>query len=417
MNNDLNGLLLQINQQILASRSHTENLEAIAAELEKIRSQSSSITALNNQVSTLPKSINIEQVVQEIKQLPEDWHQSGSVSHAVLDAIVKHIDHRKIYHSMETGAGKSTLLFSHISRDHKVFSLDAGNSLSVVLNSPLLNSGTIELIEGPSQVTLAAYTFKNKLQLAFLDGPHGFPFPDMEYYRIYPYLEENALLIIDDIQIPTIHHLYEFLLEEAMFSLIEVVENSAFFMRTGAPVFTTNEDGWWLQNYNKARFPIDLINWEDEQKLHNEIVNQHQEVTSRIEFGAGFHIDEGQFRWLTDEAHLIVGAALLSKPYKFHFQLACFSADAYPQFPFESRVFIDDKETHLMEFDADYKKVSIDLELPVSKKDVDIKIFSTQCFIPAEQGLGDTRRLAIQFSQFSAQPSTPTFSVRTRIGY
>jgi len=39
---------------------------------------------------------------------------------------------------------------------------------------------------------------------------HGYPFPEMEYYFIYPHLEENALLIVDDIHIQNIYNLFIF---------------------------------------------------------------------------------------------------------------------------------------------------------------------------------------------------------------
>jgi hypothetical protein len=31
---------------------------------------------------------------------------------------------------------------------------------------------------------------------------------------------------------------------------------TAIFRRTGAPLFDPHADGWWLQSYNKKRFPI-----------------------------------------------------------------------------------------------------------------------------------------------------------------
>jgi hypothetical protein len=92
------------------------------------------------------------------------------------------------------------------------------------------------------------------LQLALIDGPHGYPFPDMEYYYLYPHLDEGALLIIDDIHIATIGHLFDFLKEDEMFRLIEVVDKTAFFERTAAPIFDPYQDGWWMQNYNTRRF-------------------------------------------------------------------------------------------------------------------------------------------------------------------
>jgi hypothetical protein len=37
-----------------------------------------------------------------------------------------------------------------------------------------------------------------------------------------------------------------------MFELIQVVERTAFFRRTTAPVLDPFGDGWWLQSYNRA---------------------------------------------------------------------------------------------------------------------------------------------------------------------
>ena len=198
----------------------------------------------------------IPRLVQQIADLPADWHAAGTVSSSVLDAIVRHTQNQQVCHSLETGAGKTTLLFSHLSGDHKVFAKENENrSITVVLKSPLLRSETVEFIEGPTQLTLPRYDFhpEQKLQVALLDGPHGYPFPDLEYYYVYPHLDTGALLIVDDIQIPTINRMFEFLREDAMFEFLEVVGNTGFLRRTDAPVFAPLGDGWWTQNFNTSR--------------------------------------------------------------------------------------------------------------------------------------------------------------------
>jgi Methyltransferase domain len=205
--------------------------------------------------------LTIDRVLEEVQRLPEDWHIGGTVTSATLQAIVKNVADLDVSHSMETGSGRTTLLFSHLSRDHKVFAVnDYGDtdtkSITAVQASPLFNGTTVEFIEGPTQRTLPQYQFKHAFQVACIDGPHGFPFPAIEYYYIYPHLEENALLILDDIHIPTIRHMFDFLKEDEMFALIEVVDTTAFFKRTSAPTFDPFLDGWWLQAYNKKRFPV-----------------------------------------------------------------------------------------------------------------------------------------------------------------
>ena len=193
-------------------------------------------------------------LLHEVTRVAQGLHTAGTFSAAVLQAIVRHTE-APVAHSAETGSGASTLLFSHMSADHTVFALDAGtNSVRGVQSSPLLRRDTVTFVEGPTQVTLPQHAFRELLSLALIDGPHGYPFPDLEYYYLYPHLAPHALLIVDDIHIPTITNLFEFLVADEMFELREVVETTAFFRRTTAPTFPPTGDGWWEQRYNKRAF-------------------------------------------------------------------------------------------------------------------------------------------------------------------
>lgn len=194
-------------------------------------------------------------LLDEIAALPAEWHSAGMLSLPVLRRIVTLTAGRGVKASAETGAGKSTLLLSHLSRKHHVFALDYGNSLTNVRSSPLLRSETVTFVEGATQTTLRSYEFTDDFDLVLIDGPHGYPFPDMEYWYFYPHIAEGGLLILDDIHIPTIHNLFSFLKEERMFDYKGTVGTTAFFVRNAAPLFAPYEDGWWLQNYNKKRFP------------------------------------------------------------------------------------------------------------------------------------------------------------------
>ena len=193
----------------------------------------------------------------EIIQAAPSLHRAGTFSSRALEAIFVHASRSKISYSAETGSGASTLLFSHLSTRHTVFALDDGTeSIRAVQTSPLLRSGVVTFIEGPSQLTLPSHHFEGKLQLALIDGPHAYPFPDLEYYYIYEHLDENALLILDDIHIRSVSNLFEFLRADDMFDLTEVVESTAFFRRTSAPTFPRLGDGWWTQGYNRRDFEV-----------------------------------------------------------------------------------------------------------------------------------------------------------------
>jgi len=192
-----------------------------------------------------------QEVLKEILQVKAVLHGAGTVSGDALKALARHAGSRTIRRSVETGCGATTLLLSHLSEHHTVFTLDAGGSVGNVRRSPLLRQGVVTFVEGPSQQMLPQYHFGHKLQLAVIDGPHAYPFPDLEYYFLYPHLERGALLVVDDIHIKSINNLFRFLRSDEMFRLDEVVRATAFFTRTDAPTFDPTGDGWREQRYNR----------------------------------------------------------------------------------------------------------------------------------------------------------------------
>jgi len=205
---------------------------------------------------------SIAEVLKGLAGLPADWHGAGCLEMPNLEGLARHASARTIRRSVETGTGKSTLLLSHLSEHHLCFSLDDAQHLQGTLSleraasSSLLKPDVVEFVVGPSQQTLMAHTFTEPVQLAFIDGPHGYPFPELEYFKLYPHVETGGLLVVDDIHIPTIRNLFNFLREDPMWCLLETVGKTAFFERTDAPTFSPHGDGWWLQPYNKRRFPI-----------------------------------------------------------------------------------------------------------------------------------------------------------------
>jgi hypothetical protein len=188
-----------------------------------------------------------------------------NMSPRVLRAIARHAEGRDIRRSVETGAGGSTLLFSHLSARHTAFTVQGDGAIITRITSSLLfRSEGSDFVEGPTQRTLPLHVFDQPLDSVLIDGPHAFPFPQLEYFYLYPHLSSGGLLIVDDIHIRTVHEFYRFLREDAMFELIDVVDRTAFFRRTSAPVFDPWGDGWWAQHYNRR--PLFRYNWRESLK-------------------------------------------------------------------------------------------------------------------------------------------------------
>ena len=181
-------------------------------------------------------------------------HGSGTFSEFGLRALARIAGElHPLNLSVETGSGASTILFSHLSKAHITFTIDSGSgSLDNVRRSALFRSENVSVIKGPSQLTLPKYGFSEPIDLALIDGPHAYPFPDLEYFYFYPHIRPGGILIVDDIQIRSIRNLFDFLTVDEMWNLKEVVETTAYFTRTEAPVFPPTGDGWWLQKYNNS---------------------------------------------------------------------------------------------------------------------------------------------------------------------
>lgn len=204
----------------------------------------------------------IEDLFKRISMLPKDFHKAGCLSIDRLASIVSHLTDIPLDHSLETGSGLSTLILANISRHHLVFSIDGGNgSLENVRKSSFFNKENTEIIEGPTQHTLPRYSFQYELDFALIDGPHGFPFPHLEYYYIYQHLKAGAVMVLDDIHIPSITDLFNFINDDEMFELLEISnKTTAIYRRTSAPMFSPTGDNWWTQRYNKKKFPECYLN-------------------------------------------------------------------------------------------------------------------------------------------------------------
>ncbi len=169
--------------------------------------------------------VRFEEIIRDIQQYVSErgQHASGAFGMNVLDKIVELSPPVPVV-SVETGCGKSTILFSHLSESYVCYTVDdsmqANGSLNFVKQCPLLRSERFVL--GPTQLTMATSPPSSTIDVALIDGPHAYPFPELEYYYLYPKLRTNSLLKIDDLHIPTIARMYEFLCEDAMFDELHI---------------------------------------------------------------------------------------------------------------------------------------------------------------------------------------------------
>ena len=188
-------------------------------------------------------------------------HRAGTLTTGPLERMEYYLrDHFKgrPLRSVETGCGASTILFSHYAQEHTAYCYDdkaeENSSVNFALGFPGLKNN-VNWVFGPTQRTIFANPLKHDVDIVLIDGPHGYPFPELEYFAFYERLKAGGILIVDDIHIPTINNLYRFLMQDDGFHPHGITGATAYFQRSDRPAFNMEGDDWWLQRYNVQKFP------------------------------------------------------------------------------------------------------------------------------------------------------------------
>lgn len=211
--------------------------------------------------------------VQEIlSRLSGSAHRGGAFSSDVLIAISEVLPDYPIV-SLETGCGKSTVMFSNLASQHFVFAYDdrgePESSVTMVQSDPDFQAANTTFVYGPTQRTLPVYRFPDDLMfdVILIDGPHGYPFPDLEYALLYDRLKPGGILILDDVHIASIGAMYDLLREDRMYDEIGVFSTTGLLRRSGIKGVPSDGDHWYEQNYNVSRFPLPMAKYRPDRQV------------------------------------------------------------------------------------------------------------------------------------------------------
>ena len=201
-------------------------------------------------------------------------HHAGTISNKNItrfEMVIKKFHPNEIINTLETGCGKSTVLFSNLSKSHVAFCLDdrslSDSSVSYATKFDCFQASKVKFEFGPTQLTLPKFQSFKKYDCILIDGPHGYPFPSLEYYFLYPHLGAGALLFIDDVHIPSIGFMFDILKEDDMFEFLGFIGFTGVLKRTGSRTFDPCGDGWWLQNFNRRRCNPSMTFYLDDKKI------------------------------------------------------------------------------------------------------------------------------------------------------
>ena len=186
------------------------------------------------------------------------FHPWDAMAPAALESIAKR---GPFQFTAETGCGGSTIVLSHISIHHTVFALEGTErTITGLRNFTDFQSSKVLFVEGETKQTIPGHFFPNQLDLVLLDGPHAYPLPQLEFTYLCPHVRVGGWIVLDDIQIPSVYDLFQFMRSESSFAREEVAVRTAFFRKTAES--NAEPDGWQKQGINRRG--ILRYSWRDQ---------------------------------------------------------------------------------------------------------------------------------------------------------
>ena len=174
------------------------------------------------------------------------FHPWDAMAPSALEALAKR---GPFQFSAETGCGGSTIVLSHISTHHTSFAIEgADRTITGLRQYSDFRPDTVIFVEGETKRTLPLHLFEGRLDLVLLDGPHAYPLPQLELVYLFPQVRVGGWVVLDDIQIPSVHELFRFLCKEPSIVLEEVAIRTAFFRKIRE--CDLGPDGWQRQGIN-----------------------------------------------------------------------------------------------------------------------------------------------------------------------
>ena len=138
--------------------------------------------------------------------------------------------------TLETGCGQTTVIFSiagtqHICVTPKGDEVERVKTYCAGLRLP---ENVTFLIESSDKI-LPCNDRIPALDHVFIDGAHGFPAPILDWHFTAHKLKLGGILAVDDVKMPSVRLLYDFLCGEEEWELVKVLHNTAFFKKLGEP--------------------------------------------------------------------------------------------------------------------------------------------------------------------------------------
>src|SRR5262249_11433245 len=160
--------------------------------------------------------------------------------------------------ALEIGCGASTVVFATQGARHTVISLDREehDRVRTYLKKIGVDDSRLVFIVGWSDKVLSNLALEARsLDVVFVDGAHGFPYPAIDWHYVSPALKVGGTLLLDDIPIPAVACVFRFMQADPHWRLNEILENrAAAFTLVNEPVVENGDLTDWTKQPFNARW-------------------------------------------------------------------------------------------------------------------------------------------------------------------
>lgn len=114
--------------------------------------------------------------------------------------------------TLETGAGTSTIVFAAAGTEHEAVTPDPAEHERIRAECERrgISSARVSFRVGASHEVLPTLP-QRPLDLALIDGAHGFPYPILDWWYLAPRLRVGGRLLVDDCYMPPVAALVDYL--------------------------------------------------------------------------------------------------------------------------------------------------------------------------------------------------------------
>jgi hypothetical protein len=173
-----------------------------------------------------------------------------AVAPSVLRAIAGYI--KPGMRTLETGSGHTTIVFAMGGAEHTSISpyADEQGRIGEYLAQHGI-AGKVQFLTDSSDIALTKtdHLVPEWLDFVFIDGAHRYPFPCIDYHFTEGRIKVGGILCVDDVHMPSVRILYDFLRLEKCWELDQKIKNTAFFRRVAPTVVVSD---WQAQGINAS---------------------------------------------------------------------------------------------------------------------------------------------------------------------